>query len=185
MLDEIENSPFFALTLTCLFMPWPISSKPSKTRATPSAASSSSPPHLYPLDLATPFTRSSMLISPKQDALYPRIERDRIWRWVRCSHPPRIGAQRPRSRMTTERSPPLTDHAGGTLAGISSGQPLLLRVAFKPPSSIKKRNPLSPLRPNSTTLDPSPLPATTPASPSAPSPRRGHGRPYPLLTPSS
>ncbi len=31
-----------------------------------------------------------------------------------------------------------TNHAGGTLAGISNGQPLLLRVAFKPPSSIKK-----------------------------------------------
>jgi chorismate synthase len=34
--------------------------------------------------------------------------------------------------------PLTTNHAGGTLGGISSGQPLLLRVAFKPPSSIAK-----------------------------------------------
>ncbi|MBS3904267.1 MAG: chorismate synthase [Simkania sp.] len=31
-----------------------------------------------------------------------------------------------------------SNHAGGTLGGISCGQPLLLRVAFKPPSSIRK-----------------------------------------------
>jgi chorismate synthase len=31
-----------------------------------------------------------------------------------------------------------TNHAGGTLGGISTGEPLLFRVAFKPPSSIKK-----------------------------------------------
>lgn len=31
-----------------------------------------------------------------------------------------------------------TNHAGGTLGGISSGMPLLFRVAFKPPSSIRK-----------------------------------------------
>ena len=31
-----------------------------------------------------------------------------------------------------------TNHAGGTLGGISSGMPLILRVAFKPPSSIQK-----------------------------------------------
>lgn len=31
-----------------------------------------------------------------------------------------------------------TNHAGGTLAGISTGQPIVLRVAFKPTSSIKK-----------------------------------------------
>ncbi len=34
-----------------------------------------------------------------------------------------------------------SNHAGGTLGGISSGQPLLLRVAFKPPSSIAKPQP--------------------------------------------
>jgi len=34
--------------------------------------------------------------------------------------------------------PLTTNHAGGTLGGISNGQPLLLRVAFKPPSSIVK-----------------------------------------------
>jgi chorismate synthase len=31
-----------------------------------------------------------------------------------------------------------TNHAGGTLGGISNGQPLLFRIAFKPPSSIAK-----------------------------------------------
>lgn len=31
-----------------------------------------------------------------------------------------------------------SNHAGGTLGGISTGQPLVLRVAFKPTSSIKK-----------------------------------------------
>lgn len=31
-----------------------------------------------------------------------------------------------------------TNHAGGTLGGISTGMPLIARVAFKPPSSIKK-----------------------------------------------
>lgn len=31
-----------------------------------------------------------------------------------------------------------TNHAGGTLGGISDGMPLVLRVAFKPTSSIKK-----------------------------------------------
>lgn len=31
-----------------------------------------------------------------------------------------------------------TNHAGGTLGGISTGMPLLGRVAFKPPSSIQK-----------------------------------------------
>jgi chorismate synthase len=31
-----------------------------------------------------------------------------------------------------------TNHAGGTLAGISTGMPLLGRVAFKPPSSIQQ-----------------------------------------------
>ncbi len=32
-----------------------------------------------------------------------------------------------------------TNHAGGTLAGISTGMPLVFRVAFKPTSSIKKQ----------------------------------------------
>jgi chorismate synthase len=49
-----------------------------------------------------------------------------------------------------------TNHAGGTLGGISSGQPLLLRVAFKPPSSIKKPQPTLTLSGEPTTLDPSP-----------------------------
>ncbi|HSX11916.1 MAG TPA: chorismate synthase, partial [Rhabdochlamydiaceae bacterium] len=31
-----------------------------------------------------------------------------------------------------------TNHAGGVLGGISNGMPLMLRVAFKPPSSIRK-----------------------------------------------
>ncbi len=31
-----------------------------------------------------------------------------------------------------------TNHAGGTLGGISTGQPLIVRVAFKPASSIQK-----------------------------------------------
>ena len=31
-----------------------------------------------------------------------------------------------------------TNHAGGTLGGISTGMPLVARVAFKPASSIKK-----------------------------------------------
>jgi len=31
-----------------------------------------------------------------------------------------------------------SNHAGGTLGGISTGMPLILRVAFKPPSSIRK-----------------------------------------------
>ena len=34
-----------------------------------------------------------------------------------------------------------TNHAGGTLAGISTGMPLIGRVAFKPPSSIQKPQP--------------------------------------------
>lgn len=33
---------------------------------------------------------------------------------------------------------PKTNHAGGTLGGISTGEPLIGRVAFKPTSSIKK-----------------------------------------------
>lgn len=33
----------------------------------------------------------------------------------------------------------LTNHAGGTLGGISSGMPLVARVAFKPTSSVMKR----------------------------------------------
>lgn len=33
---------------------------------------------------------------------------------------------------------PLTNHAGGILAGISTGNPIELNVIFKPPSSIKK-----------------------------------------------
>ncbi len=33
---------------------------------------------------------------------------------------------------------PLTNHAGGTLGGISTGEPLSFRVAFKPTSSIRK-----------------------------------------------
>jgi len=36
-------------------------------------------------------------------------------------------------RITT-----LTNNSGGVLGGMSSGMPLLLRVAFKPPSSIAK-----------------------------------------------
>lgn len=34
-----------------------------------------------------------------------------------------------------------TNHAGGTLGGISNGMPIVGRVAFKPPSSIKKSQP--------------------------------------------
>lgn len=34
-----------------------------------------------------------------------------------------------------------SNHAGGILGGISNGQPLLLRVVFKPPSSIAKPQP--------------------------------------------
>jgi len=33
---------------------------------------------------------------------------------------------------------PRTNHAGGILAGISTGQTVVLRLAVKPPSSIKK-----------------------------------------------
>ena len=37
-------------------------------------------------------------------------------------------------RMTREGF--ATNHAGGILGGISTGQPILLRIAVKPPSSI-------------------------------------------------
>lgn len=37
-----------------------------------------------------------------------------------------------------DENPTLTNHAGGTLGGISTGMPLYGRVAFKPTSSIKK-----------------------------------------------
>jgi len=37
-----------------------------------------------------------------------------------------------------EKISQLTNHAGGTLGGISNGMPLIGRVAFKPTSSIKK-----------------------------------------------
>lgn len=37
-----------------------------------------------------------------------------------------------------DRIRPVSNHAGGTLGGISTGQPLIGRVAFKPTSSIKK-----------------------------------------------
>ena len=33
---------------------------------------------------------------------------------------------------------PNSNHAGGTLGGITTGQPIIFRVAFKPTSSIKK-----------------------------------------------
>ncbi|MDP2717371.1 MAG: chorismate synthase, partial [Candidatus Micrarchaeota archaeon] len=33
---------------------------------------------------------------------------------------------------------PATNHAGGTLGGITTGAPLVFRVAFKPTSSIAK-----------------------------------------------
>ncbi|OGT29938.1 MAG: chorismate synthase [Gammaproteobacteria bacterium RIFCSPHIGHO2_12_FULL_35_23] len=36
------------------------------------------------------------------------------------------------------KNQPLSNHAGGTLGGISTGQPLIGRVAFKPTSSIMK-----------------------------------------------
>lgn len=36
---------------------------------------------------------------------------------------------------------PSTNHAGGLLGGISTGQPILLRTTFKPTSSIKKDQP--------------------------------------------
>ncbi len=40
----------------------------------------------------------------------------------------------------TDKNPHLaSNHAGGTLAGISTGEPLVFRTAFKPASSIKKR----------------------------------------------
>ncbi len=38
----------------------------------------------------------------------------------------------------TGKPRPLTNHAGGTLGGISTGEPLEFRVAFKPTSSIRK-----------------------------------------------
>lgn len=41
-----------------------------------------------------------------------------------------------RDEMTPEGF--LSNHAGGILAGISTGQPLVVRLAFKPPSSITK-----------------------------------------------
>lgn len=45
-----------------------------------------------------------------------------------------------------------SNHAGGTLGGISNGQPLLLRVAFKPPSSIAKSQATLTLDSQETTL---------------------------------
>lgn len=50
-----------------------------------------------------------------------------------------------------------TNHAGGTLGGISSGSPLFFRVAFKPTSSIKRPQETVSLRGEKTTfqLDPS------------------------------
>ena len=36
---------------------------------------------------------------------------------------------------------PSTNHAGGILGGISTGMPIIGRVAFKPPSSLKKPQP--------------------------------------------
>ena len=40
--------------------------------------------------------------------------------------------------ITNQSQPMATNHAGGTLAGISTGMPIVARVAFKPTSSIKK-----------------------------------------------
>src|SRR5438445_5775921 len=53
-------------------------------------------------------------------------------------------------RITT-----LTNNSGGVLGGMSSGMPLLLRVAFKPPSSIakaQKRLDVSPIDEKSPTV---------------------------------
>ncbi len=38
----------------------------------------------------------------------------------------------------SEKIKPSTNHAGGTLGGISTGEPLICKVAFKPTSSIKQ-----------------------------------------------
>ena len=46
----------------------------------------------------------------------------------------------------------MTNHAGGTLAGISTGMPLIGRVAFKPPSSIQQSQTSVDLSGNSATL---------------------------------
>lgn len=40
---------------------------------------------------------------------------------------------------SSEKIFPKTNHAGGTLGGISTGMPLVFRTAFKPPSSIAKK----------------------------------------------
>ena len=40
--------------------------------------------------------------------------------------------------IAADKNPTATNHAGGTLGGISTGMPLYGRVAFKPTSSINK-----------------------------------------------
>jgi chorismate synthase len=49
----------------------------------------------------------------------------------------------------------ITNFAGGTLGGISTGSPLFFRVAFKPPSSIKRPQQTVTLQKEKTTMEPS------------------------------
>ena len=62
----------------------------------------------------------------------------------------------------------LSNNAGGILGGISSGQPIVVRFAVKPTSSIL--TPGAPSTASATTPRSPPRAATTPASASAPCP---------------